>query len=281
MRKISLGVRPSTLIRAAAALAVFAGVANAQEGQSPNSIATSTTPTAWYATQPVGASVGPVTNDMLAKGSADPSRWLLYGGDYRNFRHSPIESLTPTSVKGLHVAWSMPTGTTGQFEASPVVYGGVMYVSTSYNRLMALDARTGELLWRYDVTLPSDMRLCCGPPNRGVAIAGDLVIMGTLDARLIAFDRKTGKVAWTSVVIDYHDGYSVTGAPLVVGDLVYTGVGGGEFGARGFIDAYEVKTGKRVWRTYSVPQAGEPGAQSWAGESWKSGGSPTLEHGDL
>jgi alcohol dehydrogenase (cytochrome c) len=279
LRKIPFGVRRSILIGVAAGLYVFAGAANAQEGQSPNGIAMPPTPTAWYATEPVGASVGPVTGDMLAKGSADPSRWLLYGGDYRNFRHSPIESLTPTSVRGLHVAWSMPTGTTGQFEASPVVYGGVMYVSTSYNRLMALDARTGELLWRYDVTLPPDMRLCCGPPNRGVAIAGDLVIMGTLDARLMAFDRKTGKVAWTSVVIDYRDGYSVTGAPLVVGDLVYTGVGGGEFGARGFIDAYEVKTGKRVWRIYTVPQAGEPGGESWAGDSWKSGGSPTWNTG--
>jgi alcohol dehydrogenase (cytochrome c) len=236
-------------------------------------------PTAWYAAKPVGTSVGPVTAEDLAKSPRDPGAWLHYGGGYDNLRHSPVKSLTPASVKNLHVLWAAPTGTTGQFEASPVVYGGVMYVTTSYNRLLALDARTGELLWRYDVFLPSDLRLCCGPPNRGVAIGGDLVIMATLDAHLIAFDRRTGKVAWNSVIVDYKDGYSVTAAPLVVGDLVYTGVAGGELGARGFVDAYDLKTGKRIWRVYTVPQAGEPGVESWAGDSWKSGGSPTWTTG--
>lgn len=237
-------------------------------------------PTAWYAAKPVGTSAGPVTSDILAKGSADASQWLLYGGDYKNLRHSPVTSLTPASVKNLHVAWSAPTGTTGQFEASPVVYGGVMYVTTSYNRLLALDAKTGEFLWRYDAQLPSDLRLCCGPANRGVAIGGDYVIMGTLDAHLIAFDRTTGKVAWNTQIVDYKDGYSATSAPLVVGDLVYTGVAGGEFGAPGFIDAYDLKTGKRVWRINTVPNAAtDPGAKTWAGDSWKSGGSPAWTTG--
>jgi alcohol dehydrogenase (cytochrome c) len=235
-------------------------------------------PTAWYAAKPAGAAAGPVTAAQLAK-DAGKANWLHYGGDYRNFRHSPVASLTPASVKRLHVAWSAPTGTTGQFEASPVVYGGVMYVSSSYNRLLALDARTGEILWRYDVQLPSDLRLCCGPANRGVAIGGDLVIMATLDARLIAFDRKTGKVAWNVVIADYKEGYSSTAAPMIVGDLIYTGIAGGEFGASGFIDAYDLKTGKRVWRTKTVPGAGERGVETWAGDSWKSGGSPTWNTG--
>ena len=203
-----------------------AGVADAEVKLPPP-------PTAWFAEKPVGTSVGPVTPAQLAKG-ADKNNWLLYGGDYRNFRHSPVTGITPATIKGLHVAWSLPTGTTGQFETSPVVYGGVMYVTTSYNRLMALDAKTGEILWRYDVQLPGDLRLCCGPANRGVAIGGDHVMMATLDGHLIAFDRTTGKVKWNVVVANYKDGYSITAAPLVVGDLVYSGVAGGEFGAPGF-----------------------------------------------
>ena len=222
---------------------------------------------------------GPVTADLLAKSPADTSQWLTYGGGYRNLRNSPVASLTPASVKGLHVAWSAPTGTIGQFESSPVVYAGVMYVTTSYNRLMALDAKTGEFLWRYDVHLPDDLRLCCGPANRGVAIGGDYVIMATLDAHLIAFERMTGKVAWTVELADYKDGYSATSAPLIIGDLVYTGVAGGEFGARGFIDAYDLKTGKQVWRIHTVPGAGEPGADTWAGNSAKSGGAPAWTTG--
>jgi alcohol dehydrogenase (cytochrome c) len=235
---------------------------------------------AWYAASPVGAGVGPVTAAALSASPSSTAEWLQYGGGYRNYRHSPVTSLTAESVRHLHVAWSAPTGTTGQFEASPIVYGGVMYVSTSYNRLLALDARTGKFLWRYDVPLPADLRLCCGPPNRGVAIGGDLLIMATLDARLIAFDRKTGKVAWTSVIADYKDGYSATSAPLIVGGLVFTGLAGGEFGAPGFVDAYDLATGKRVWRRNTVPQqASDPATKSWAGESWKSGGSPAWTTG--
>jgi alcohol dehydrogenase (cytochrome c) len=236
-------------------------------------------PTAWYAANPVGTSAGPVTQAMLADPN-NTSQWLTYDNGYRNYRHSAVKSLTPEAVKNLHVAWAAPTGTMGQFETSPVVYGGVMYITSSYNRIMALDAKTGEFLWRYDVQLPGDLRLCCGPVNRGVAIAGDLVVMGTLDAHLIAFDRKTGKVAWDTVVADYHDGYSATSAPLVVGDLMYTGLAGGEFGANGFVDAYDVKTGKRVWRISTVPTSpADPAAKTWAGDSYKSGGAPAWTTG--
>ena len=237
------------------------------------------TPTAWYADPGVGAAA-PVSLDMLAKGTEDPAGWLHYGGGYRNFRYSPVSSLTPASVPHLHAAWSAPTGTTGQFEGSPIVYGGVMYLTTSYDRLFALDAKTGRFLWRYDVQLPDDLRLCCGPANRGVAIAGDHVFMATLDAHLIAFDRRTGRVAWNTTIANYKDGYSVTSAPLVVGGLVYTGVAGGEFGAPGFVDAYDIVTGKLAWRINTVPtDAADPAAKTWAGDSWKSGGSPAWTTG--
>ncbi len=264
---LALAAAPSVVAAAEPAQ----GVANAEVKLPPPA-------TAWYADKPAGGAVGPVTAADLAKGP-DKTRWLSYGGDYKNLRHSPVASLTPASVKGLHVAWSAPTGTTGQFETSPVVYGGVMYITSSYNRILALDAKTGEILWRYDVQLPADLRLCCGPVNRGVAIGGDLVIMATLDAHLIAFDRKTGKVAWNVVIADYKEGYSSTAAPLIVGDLVYSGEAGGEFGAPGFLDAYDLKTGKRVWRTMTVPTAGQPGVETWAGDSWKSGGAPTWTTG--
>jgi alcohol dehydrogenase (cytochrome c) len=236
-------------------------------------------PTHWKAEKPAGASAGPVTGEMLRAVTMPPDRWIHYGGDYRNFRHSPIKTLTPESVKKLTVAWAFPTGTTGQFEASPVVYGGVMYLTSSYNRLFALDASTGELLWRYDHKNAENLRLCCGPPNRGVGIAGDLVIMGTLDARLIAFDRKTGEILWNTEVADYRQGFSLTSAPLIVGDLAVIGVGGGEYGVRGFFDAYDVRTGKLAWRRYTVPAKGEPGVETWAGTSYERGGAPAWTTG--
>lgn len=236
-------------------------------------------PTHWPAKAPVGAGAGPVSDAMLRAAPSEANKWLLYGGNYANFRHSPLRSLNPESVKELRVAWAFPTGTLGQFEASPVVYDGVMYVTTSYNRLFALDAGTGALLWRYDHVQPSELRLCCGPVNRGVGIAGDLVLMATLDAQLLAFDRRTGEIRWTARLADYRDGYSATSAPLVVRNLAVIGVAGGEYGVRGFFDAYDVGTGKRVWRHYTVPAKGEAGAETWGGDSYKSGGAPAWTSG--
>jgi alcohol dehydrogenase (cytochrome c) len=257
-----------------------AGIGAADEAkEQPAEIQLPPVPTHWKAEKPVGTSAGPVTPAMLTAATTPPDRWIQYGGNYRNFRHSPLKNLTPESAKKLAVAWAFPTGTTGQFEASPVVYGGVMYLTSSYNRLFALDAKTGELLWRYDHKNGENLRLCCGPPNRGVGIAGDLVIMGTLDAKLIAFDRKTGEIAWNTEVADYKTGYSLTSAPLIVGDLAVIGVAGGEYGVRGFFDAYDVKTGKLAWRHYTVPGKGEPGADTWAGDSYLRGGSPAWTYG--
>ena len=236
-------------------------------------------PTHWTAKTPVGTSVGPVTAAMLRDTQPGTTSWLLYGGNYANFRHSPITNLTPANVKGLTAAWAFPTGTVGQMEASPVVYGGVMYVTSSYNRLFALDAKTGALLWRYDHQNPANLRLCCGPPNRGVGISGDVVIMGTLDSHLIAFDRKTGAIRWNTEVANFKEGFSLTSAPLVVGDLAVIGVAGGEYGVRGFFDAYNVNTGARMWRHYTVPAKGEKGYDTWAGDSAQTGGAPAWTQG--
>ena len=236
-------------------------------------------PTHWTNAKPIGSGAPGVTDAQLKAGTADPKQWLLYGGDYTNQRFSPIKELNPASVGNLQVAWMFPTGTLGQFEVSPVVYDGIMYVTSSYNRLFALNAATGELYWRYDHKLPDDTRLCCGPINRGVGISGDVVMMATLDARLIAFDRLTGEIKWNVEIAPYKDGYSTTSAPFVVNNLAIIGVAGGEYGITGFFDAYDVATGKRVWRHNTIPKAGEPGADSWAGKSGERGGAPAWTSG--
>ena len=238
-------------------------------------------PTHWPTDKPIGQGDGPVAADHLLAGLADTSKWLLYGGNYANHRHSPIDDITPENVAGLQVAWAFPTGTTEQFEVSPTVYDGIMYVTTSFNRLLALDAATGELHWRYDHPLgPRDeLKLCCGAVNRGAAISGDLVLMATLDAKLLAFHRLTGEIVWEVTLAEFSDGFSATSMPMIVKDMAVIGIAGGEYGVRGFFDAYDVATGERRWRHYTVPVAGEFGADSWAGDSWKTGGAPAWTSG--
>jgi hypothetical protein len=150
--------------------AVPAGVAavdNNPEPEADAALLRSQPTNHWINDQPIGNNQGPVTIETLASGNTNPEQWLHYGGDYRNFRHSPVTALNPKSIQDLEVAWSMPTGTEGQFAMSPIVYDGIMYMTTSYNHLMALNAATGELYWRYDYPQPEDLRICCGPANRG------------------------------------------------------------------------------------------------------------------
>lgn len=233
----------------------------------------------WLNQEPIGTGLGPVTPETLASGTANPEQWLHYGGDYRNFRHSPITELNPATIQTLQVAWSFPTGTQGQFAMSPIVYDGIMYMTTSYNHLMALNAATGELYWRYDHPQPEDLRICCGPANRGAAIYGDQIIMGTLDAHLLSFDRFTGELLWDIEIDEHSHGFSATAAPLIVKNMAIIGIAGGEFGVRGYFDAYDLNTQERVWRVYTIPGEGEPGNDSWAGDSWKTGGAPTWSVG--
>lgn len=216
----------------------------------------------------------PVTAERLLKGTNETTSWLMYGGNYENWRFSPLTDVDRKNVKNLQVAWIFQTGIPGQLEAAPIVADGIMYLPASYNHLYALDAVTGEPLWKYDHPLPDDLRICCGPTNRGVAILDDNVFMATLDARLVALDRKTGKVAWNVVMDEYGKGYSSTAAPLIIKGNVIIGIAGGEYGVRGFIDAYDAKTGERKWRRYTVPTAGEKGVETWEGDSWKVGGAP-------
>jgi alcohol dehydrogenase (cytochrome c) len=217
----------------------------------------------------------PVTQERLLKSTEDTSSWLMYGGNYQSWRFSPLKDINRQNVKKLTPAWIFQTGIPSQLEASPIIADGILYLTASYNHVYALDAVTGEPIWKYAHPLPEDMRVCCGPTNRGVAIADDKVFMATLDARLVALHRKTGAVVWNLPIEDYTLGYSSTVAPLVIRDKVIVGVAGGEYGIRGFIDAYDVKTGERKWRRHTTPAAGEKGVETWSGDSWKNGGGPT------
>ena len=233
----------------------------------------------WTNDREIGLGGAGVTDEHLLRAPSNPEEWLLYGGDYANLRHSPIDDITPDNVAKIQVAWAFPTGTSQQFEVSPTVYDGIMYVTTSFNRIFALDAETGEIYWRYDHQQPADLRLCCGTVNRGAAISGDLVLMATLDAKLIAFDRLTGEIRWQKTLADYAEGYSATSMPMIVKNLAIIGIAGGEFGVRGFFDAYDVTTGDLVWRHYTIPAEGEPGTETWAGDSYKTGGAPAWTSG--
>ena len=170
--------------------------------------------------------------------------------------------------------WAYQTMAGGKFEATPLVVDGVLYATGADDRAFALDARSGRPIWQYQRALPPDIRPCCGRVNRGMAILGDKVFLGTLDAHVIALDTRTGNVVWDVGTSDYNKGYSITLAPLVIKNLVLIGVSGGEYGIRGFIDAYDGATGARKWRFYTVPGPGEPGHETWEGDSWKIGGAP-------
>ena len=226
------------------------------------------------ATTVAGGWQGISSEDLLA-GLANPSRWLMYSGDYSGQRHSPLTQITPTNAARLTAQWTFQTGLPGKFEATPIVVDGVLYVTGLRNTAWAIDGRTGRQIGRYQRELPQDLRLCCGPVNRGFAIHGDRLFMATLDAHLVALDRNTAKVVWDVEMGDHTQGYSATVAPLVVKDKVIVGISGGEYAIRGFIDAYDVNSGARLWRFYTVPAPGEPGSETWPSDALERGGAPT------
>jgi len=223
-----------------------------------------------YAQQPPSALVP--WQEVLDGLPADGSRWLTFGGNFTNQRHSPLTQLTPANVNRLVPQWTFQTATLGNFEATPLLRDNVLYVTGPQNVAWALDARTGRQIWRYRRELPPNLTACCGLVNRGFAMLRDKLFMVTLDAHLLALDRTTGAITWDVMLEDYKNGYASTLAPLVIKDKVIVGVAGGEFGIRGFIDAYMADTGKRAWRFHTIPGPGEPGHDTWAGDSWKIGG---------
>ncbi len=208
-------------------------------------------------------------------GAQTGANWATFSGNTLGHRHSPLAQLNRKNAASIRPLWAYQIDKTDKFEASPVVVDGIMYISEPPSDATALEARTGRPLWKYRRVLPGDLRVCCGQVNRGVAVHEGRVYLGTLDAHLVALDAPTGNVLWDVEVAPYRTGYSVTAAPLVVKDKVIVGISGGEFGVRGFLDAYDARTGKRAWRFWTVPAAGEKGMETWAGESYRHGSAGT------
>ena len=228
-----------------------------------------------YAQQPSTPLGSPVTSERLLKASEEPENWLMYSGQYNSQRYSRLTAIDKSNVNQLEVKWVKQLETLADVETTPLVVDGVMYLTQSPSNVIALDAATGSQFWAYEHTLPEKLALCCGRQNRGVAILGETLFLGTLDAKLIALDAKTGAVQWEAQSADPATGYSKTAAPLVIGDKVISGIAGGEYGIRGFLDAYDANTGELVWRFYTIPGEGEPHNDTWEDDSWKTGGAPT------
>ncbi|WP_409525517.1 PQQ-dependent methanol/ethanol family dehydrogenase [Nitrincola sp. MINF-07-Sa-05] len=234
-----------------------------------------------------------VTDEDLLNDHMTTDRVVTDGMGMQKQRFSPLTRLNADNIEDLRPVWTLSFGGEKQRgqESQPVVVDGVMYVSASYSRVFAVDARTGDELWEYNARLPDGIMPCCDVINRGVAVYDNLVIFGTLDARLVALDKDTGRVVWRKTVADYQEGYSITAAPLVVNGKVITGVAGGEFGVIGKVEAYDAMTGNLVWTRPTLEghmgyiwkdgekvemgiSGGEAG-QTWPGDLWKTGGAAT------
>jgi alcohol dehydrogenase (cytochrome c) len=213
-----------------------------------------------------------VTSDRLLRAAEEPQNWLTYSGGYSSQRHSLLTQVQPGNVKNLELKWILPNQAFGAWQSSPLVVNGIMYLTERPNDVLAVDARTGRVFWQYHYTESPDARVCCGANNRGVAILGETLYTGTLDGHLVALDATNGHPLWNITVADPKLGYSITMAPLIVKDKVLVGLGGGEYGIRGFIAAFDAHTGKQAWRTYTIPGPGEPGHETWSGDAWKTGG---------
>lgn len=218
-----------------------------------------------------------VPYQRILQNEPNSGNWLTYSGNYSAHRFSPLAQLTPTNVGKLKPVWVYQVEHAGRTEVSPIVADGVMYVTSPEIGVTALDLRTGRPLWNWTRPLPKDLRtIGFGRVNRGVAILDDTVFVGTLDAHLVALDAHSGAVRWETEVADYKLGNCLTAAPLAIDGKVITGTAGGEAGIRGFVDAYDAKTGKRLWRFWTIPGPGEPGHETWSqGDDWKSGGGST------
>lgn len=216
----------------------------------------------------------PVTYERLLKATEEPGNWLTYGGDYRSHHYSSLKEITAANVHRLRAKWIYQMHRP-KVETTPIVVDGVMYVTRPPSDVIALDAETGRALWTFEYRLASSVYVCCGQVNRGLAILGTTLYITTLDAKLLALDARSGRMLWKKELADPGLNYTATGAPLVIKDKVIVGIAGAEGGIRGFLDAYDAKTGERVWRFWTVPAPGEPGSETWGGDSWKYGGAST------
>jgi alcohol dehydrogenase (cytochrome c) len=226
----------------------------------------------WGLTVSACALYAQVTFDRILHADKEPQNWLTYSGSTISQRYSQLNQITPANVRKLQLQWAFQARSIEKFESTPLVVDGTIYLTQAPNDIVALDAQTGEIKWLYSYAPSGGSRLCCGRVNRGVAILGNTLYMATIDAHLVAVSARTGELVWDKEVAKREAGYSITHAPLIVKDKVIVGTAGGEFGIRGFIAAYETATGNEAWRFYTIPSKGQPGNETWAGDSWQHGG---------
>jgi len=231
---------------------------------------------------PILVSLGLLFSGALPVRAADPEvdrllqspvgkDWITNGGNMTNQRYSTLKQIDTSNVKQLRGVWMTRLKSSGlggkySFEATPLVKDGIMYISTGNDDVFALDAKTGQILWEHWSQIGQTIStICCGWLNRGLAMGEGMLFIAQLDANMVALDIKTGKEVWRTPVEDWHNGYGMTAAPLYYDGIVYTGITGGEFGIRGRLTALDAKTGKILWRAYTLPAPGEPGGDSWPG----------------
>jgi PQQ-dependent dehydrogenase (methanol/ethanol family) len=218
---------------------------------------------------------GGLSFDRLRNAHAEPQNWPTYWGDYQGHHFSSLKQITSANVNQLQARWSLQMPGNSILEATPLVVDGTVYTTGTSGQVLAIDARSGLQIWKYERRQKVVNPYETNPFNRGVAILGNRVFVGTLDAALVSLDARTGRVLWETQIADTLKGYTITGAPLAVKGMIIVGVAGGEFGIRGFLDAYDAATGKRLWRFNSTPGTGEFGNDSWSGDSWKQGSGGT------
>jgi alcohol dehydrogenase (cytochrome c) len=215
-----------------------------------------------------------VTDDMLINADKDQQNWLHYGKDYEMTRYSGLSQINRDNVKSLKPAFNLSFGVLEGQDSQAVAVNGTLYVTTSFNRVIAVNGTTGDILWKYERELPGDVfpKLCCDVVNRGVAVYKNKVYLATLDAHVVALDNQTGDVVWDKKIGDYTYAETFTIMPLAVNNKIVFGTAGAEYGVRGWVAAIDADTGAPVWKTYSIPGPGEPGNDTWGGDSWKYGG---------
>lgn len=223
-----------------------------------------------------GAPVLAQSDAALKADAATPGDVLTYGMGYNNQRYSPLKQINTKNAGKLQPAWSYSLNNPQGQESQPIVHEGVMYVTT-FNSTVALDPLTGKQLWKQEIELPQDVfkYACCGILNRGAAIYDGKLYRVTLDAHVMAMDAKTGKQLWKMKAADYQDGHAMTSAPLIANGVVITGIAGGEYGTRGFIDGWDPATGKHLWKFYTTAAPGQKGGDTWPGDTHSKGGAPT------
>jgi alcohol dehydrogenase (cytochrome c) len=218
-----------------------------------------------------------VSSEQIRTAGSRPDQWLTYSGSLDGRRYTPLTEITPENVSRLRVRWVRQFNVTEseRSESTPIVAGGVIFTTVPPSDVVALDARSGDVRWRYRRSLPDKLPTCCGRPNRGLAILGDVLFFGSIEGVLVAINANNGSVIWQTKVSDPSDGFTMTGAPLVVNGSVVVGVAGGEYGIRGFLAAYDAETGRQQWKFNTIPGPGEFGHDTWKNDAWRTGGGPT------